>query len=91
MKKFDRLSREEMKQVLGGYAMPPGDGGSVTLSCSCTCNSGIGTQPSFTLDVSNYDSSKSYVPGASACNCSTIYFAAQPGYNSGSCSRIYEA
>jgi len=82
-----KLTRAEMKNILGGVLA----GGGTTLSCSCRCNSGIGTQPSFTTVVSNYNSNYTYTPGAANCGCSSLYFTTQPGYNGGSCSVIYSA
>ncbi|MFA6249823.1 MAG: hypothetical protein WC615_23015 [Mucilaginibacter sp.] len=92
MEKFNKLSRAEMKKVLGGlYDNGGGSGGGTTLLCSCTCNSGYGVQPSFTLVVENYDYRKTYTPSAAACGCTPIYIVQQPGYNSSGCGVEYYA
>lgn len=86
------LTRAQMRDISGGFVQPPdGGGGGTTLSCYCSCNSGIGTQPSYTTVINNYDFRKSYVPGSDSCGCSTLNFTAQPGYNGGTCSVVYSA
>jgi len=84
----EKLTRDEMKKVLGGKFA---GGITVTLSCYCNCNSGLGTQPSFTTTQTNFDPYAIYQPGAASCQCSTLYYAAQPGYNGGTCSRVMSA
>ena len=82
----EMLSREQMKKVVGGYP----DGSDWSYSCTCSCNSGIGSQPTYTTTY------PPFTPGSvsgneSACGCSTIYVATSPGYNSSTCSRNYSS
>ena len=78
------LTKEEMKKTIGGYT-------ACYYQCDCVCNSGIGPQPSFRIDATCSGGPESFSIDNDSCGCYNILIAAQPGFNSGGCVKLYDA